>query len=80
MGDPQESPELHGMAGPYEKDSGDGGEPACWAHLVCPSCGQVEGEGHSPGCPEAACRDATQRAGEPAGRQAGAEGDDHGRE
>jgi predicted ArsR family transcriptional regulator len=28
----------------------EGGEPACWAHLVCPDCGAVEGEGHRPGC------------------------------
>lgn len=26
------------------------GEPACWAHLVCPSCGAVTSEGHLPDC------------------------------
>lgn len=26
------------------------GEPACMAHLVCPSCGGVVTEGHQPGC------------------------------
>jgi hypothetical protein len=26
------------------------GEPACWAHLVCPRCGCVMTEGHTPGC------------------------------
>ena len=26
------------------------GEPACWAHLVCPCCGGVMTEGHTPGC------------------------------
>jgi uncharacterized protein YeaO (DUF488 family) len=28
-----------------------GGEPACWAHLVCPDCGALETEGHRPACP-----------------------------
>ena len=28
----------------------EGGEAACWAHLVCPECGSVETEGHRPGC------------------------------
>ena len=28
----------------------EGGEPACWAHLVCPDCGDMESEGHSADC------------------------------
>jgi uncharacterized protein YeaO (DUF488 family) len=28
----------------------DGGDAACWAHLVCPQCGAIETEGHRPGC------------------------------
>jgi predicted ArsR family transcriptional regulator len=27
-----------------------GGESACYAHLVCPECGYVTTEGHRPGC------------------------------
>jgi uncharacterized protein YeaO (DUF488 family) len=27
-----------------------GGDRACWAHLVCPDCGAVVSEGHAPGC------------------------------
>lgn len=28
----------------------EGGEAACWAHLVCPECGAISTEGHQPGC------------------------------
>jgi uncharacterized protein YeaO (DUF488 family) len=28
----------------------EGGEAACWAHLVCPDCGAIETEGHRKGC------------------------------
>jgi uncharacterized protein YeaO (DUF488 family) len=28
----------------------EGGEAACYAHLVCPECGAVVTEGHAPGC------------------------------
>lgn len=33
-----------------------GGEAACWAHLVCPECGAMTSEGHRDGCSLAARR------------------------
>jgi uncharacterized protein YeaO (DUF488 family) len=35
------------LAGEAEEQ---GGDRACWAHLVCPDCGAVVSEGHAPGC------------------------------
>jgi hypothetical protein len=29
---------------------GVGGDPVCWAHLVCPECGAITTEGHRGGC------------------------------
>lgn len=33
----------------------DGGDPACWAHLLCPVCGNLETEGHQATCPYGEC-------------------------
>jgi uncharacterized protein YeaO (DUF488 family) len=33
------------------EDNDQGGDPACWASLVCTECGAVVSEGHRPGCP-----------------------------
>jgi hypothetical protein len=33
-----------------EVQDADGGDPACWAHLICPECGAVETERHRRGC------------------------------
>jgi uncharacterized protein YeaO (DUF488 family) len=33
--------------------SAEGGEAACYAHLVCPECGAITTEGHRPGCSSA---------------------------
>ena len=32
---------------------GEGGDPACWACLVCQECGAVISEGHRVGCSDA---------------------------
>jgi hypothetical protein len=34
----------------YEAVEEAGGDPACWAGLVCQECGAVMAEGHRPGC------------------------------
>ncbi len=31
-------------------EQASGGDPACWAHLVCLECGAVETDGHREGC------------------------------
>ena len=31
-------------------ESAEGGDAACWAHLVCPECGAITTGGHRPGC------------------------------
>lgn len=34
------------------RDAEEGGDPACWAALLCPECGAVlDGGAHKPGCP-----------------------------
>lgn len=32
------------------EDNDEGGDPACWANLVCAECGAVVSEGHRKGC------------------------------
>jgi hypothetical protein len=36
------------------EEAGLGGDPVCWAHLVCEECGAITSEGHRAGCSLAA--------------------------
>jgi hypothetical protein len=40
---------VRGEPAPEPADEA-GGDPVCWAHLVCPECGAIETEGHRAGC------------------------------
>lgn len=33
-----------------DPDYEEGGDPVCWAHLVCPECGAITIERHRAGC------------------------------
>jgi hypothetical protein len=48
MTDPDDREETR-MNEPAEYEAG--GDPVCWAHLVCPDCGAITSEGHRAGCP-----------------------------
>ncbi len=37
------------LIAPLEEDQ-EGGDPVCWAHLVCDECGAISAEGHRAGC------------------------------
>lgn len=39
-----------GPARTDEPAEDSGGDPVCWAHLVCPECGAMMHTGHRPGC------------------------------
>jgi hypothetical protein len=34
----------------YLAEEPEGGDAACWAHLVCPECGAMSREEHRPDC------------------------------
>jgi hypothetical protein len=52
-GESPADPLLTAAQAPSAAGSGqaaDGGDPACWACLVCEECGAVVSEGHRAGC------------------------------
>ena len=49
-GDPQPEEERNPAPPPGASEPPEGGETACWAHLVCPECGAMTTEGHRPSC------------------------------
>jgi hypothetical protein len=52
VSEPEQPVLLEMLAGPAGACGGEerGGEPACFANLVCPECGWVVTEGHTAGC------------------------------
>jgi hypothetical protein len=38
------------LAGEDADDDALGGDPVCWAHLVCDECGAITTDGHRAGC------------------------------
>jgi 2-polyprenyl-6-methoxyphenol hydroxylase-like FAD-dependent oxidoreductase len=46
---------LHRQDAPLddEAEETEGGDPVCWAHLVCDECGAISAEGHRAGCSQA---------------------------
>jgi hypothetical protein len=52
------------VADEWAEDAAAGGDPVCWAHLVCPECGAIESEGHRAGCSAAQAQDPAQAPGQ----------------
>jgi len=40
-----------------DAEEDEGGDPVCWAHLVCEECGAITTEGHRIGCSREAATD-----------------------
>jgi len=62
---PREDPAAGAEPGPHQRairlvaprddeaEETEGGDPVCWAHLVCDECGAITTEGHRAGCSQA---------------------------
>jgi hypothetical protein len=49
--DPRDTARAADAAEPVVlEELAEGGEAACYAHVVCIDCGAVDSEGHLPGC------------------------------
>jgi hypothetical protein len=56
VGAPLDCPLCDRAEMPLNARQDEGGDPACWAHILCPDCGAVlDGSEHRPGCPRFEC-------------------------
>ena len=60
--DPLRAP-ARAQAPAGSREAGDGGDPACWACLVCQECGGVVSEGHHAECSQSSQPAGPSRAG-----------------
>ena len=49
-GQPLPADEIRMITPLAEDEDSAGGDPVCWAHLVCDECGAITTEGHREGC------------------------------
>jgi hypothetical protein len=49
-GQPPPADEIRVITPLAEDEDSAGGDPVCWAHLVCDECGAITTEGHRAGC------------------------------
>jgi hypothetical protein len=49
-GPPPPADEIRMITPLAEDDDTEGGDPVCWAHLICDECGAITAEGHRVGC------------------------------
>jgi hypothetical protein len=49
-GQPPPADEIKMITPLAEDEDSPGGDPVCWAYLVCDECGAITTEGHRAGC------------------------------